>query len=86
MLLLKGGQLRHPESIAMLAGEAKEAGETRSTNRRLIFFSADKAPHVRKINSMVSEAIEEAITQLDAPLRTKRWWRPRRFAAGAAAP
>jgi hypothetical protein len=86
MLLLQGGQLRHPESIAMLAGEAKEAGETRSTNRRLIFLSADKAPHVREINSRVSEATEEAITQLDASLRTKRWWWPRRFAAGGAAP
>jgi hypothetical protein len=96
MLLLKGGQLTHPESIAMLAGEAKEAvnqlrhvsqlkpgsaatarsaaGETRSTNRRLIFLSADKAPQVREINSMMSEAIEQAITQLDVSLRTKWWW------------
>jgi hypothetical protein len=74
MLLLKGGQIRHPESIAMLAGEAKEAGETRSTNRRLIFLPADKAPLVIEINSAVSEAMESAIVQLDTSLQTKQWW------------
>jgi hypothetical protein len=76
-LLLLGGRLVDP-------GRAPPGGwqrqlESRATtdyNKPLISLPKDKAPDFVEINNLVLAAIQKAITQLDASLRTKRWRRP----------
>jgi hypothetical protein len=74
-LILLGGRLVDPERAA--PGYWRRQAERRPAtdyNRLLISLSVDEAPHVVRLNSFVLGAIEGAITQLDASLRTKRWW------------
>jgi len=63
---------RHGEGLFLLGGRLDE----RVPDKRLVSLSADKAPAVLAMNSAVSEALDNAIAQLDASLRTKRWWWP----------
>jgi hypothetical protein len=63
---------RHGEGLFLLGGSLDE----RVPDKRLVRLSADKAPAVIALNSAVSEVLDKAITQLDASLRTRRWWRP----------
>jgi hypothetical protein len=63
---------RHGEGLFLLGGRLDE----RVPDKRLVSLPADTAPHVIEMNSAVSEVLDKAIAQLDASLRTKRWWWP----------
>jgi hypothetical protein len=62
-LLLLGGRLVDPETAGGLWTMA-EKRPTTDYNRLLIFVSADEAPHVVRLNSLVLGAIDKAISQL----------------------
>jgi len=75
-LLLLGGRLVDPERPALVGWQRQLERRATTDYNLLISLSADKAPHVVGINNLVLAAIQKAITQLDASLQTKRWWRP----------
>jgi hypothetical protein len=61
------------EKLLLLGGHVREDLEAK-TDRRLVHLSTDNSAYVITLNRNLSNALQKTIAQLDASLRTKRWW------------